>query len=147
MNKKELKRLMKPIVVECIKEALFEEGILSGIISEVIKGTGGVILEKEEKRITKPTPTLESKQEAMERMQQRKASMNAQKKQLLDSIGKDAYNGVNLFEGTDPLSRGGSTKETSVQVQGPLSSYAPDDAGVDISGLLNISGGSWKKIK
>ena len=45
MNKKELKRLMKPIVVECIKEALFEEGILSGIISEVIKGTGGVILE------------------------------------------------------------------------------------------------------
>jgi len=145
MNKKELKRLMKPIVVECIKEALFEEGILSGIISEVIKGTSGAILEKEDKRIATPAPTLESKQEAMERMQQRKASVNAQKRQLLESIGKDAYNGVNLFEGTDPLSRGGSTKETSVQ--GPLSSYAPDDAGVDISGLLNISGGSWKKIK
>ncbi len=64
----------------------------------------------------------------------------------MDAIGKEAFGGVDLFEGTQPLSSGGNP-ESGAQVQGALSGYAPDDAGVNIDGLLNIAGGAWKKIK
>ena len=41
MNREELKKTLRPLIKECIKEVIFEEGVLSGIISEVVKGTGG----------------------------------------------------------------------------------------------------------
>ena len=145
MNRKELKALMKPIVRECIQETLLEEGVLSSIISEVIKGTSGLVVEKQTPSVSKPAQKYETDEQAMMRLQERKAKQNNQRKQLLDAIGKDAYGGVDLFEGTEPLSKGGDPASNS-SPQGALSGYAPDDAGVDISGLLNIAGGAWKKI-
>ena len=38
MKKSEFKKIIKPIVSECIKESLLEDGIISGIIGEVMKG-------------------------------------------------------------------------------------------------------------
>jgi hypothetical protein len=147
MNKRELKALIKPLVKECIKEALLEEGMLSTVISEVVKGTSGLIVEQRQEKIEKVTEkVLETNEEAMRRLQERKATQQNQKRKLLDAIGTDAYGGVDLFEGTEPLRKGGNTNQ-GTQPQGALSSYAPDDSGVDISGLLNIAGGSWKKIK
>lgn len=147
MNKKELKALMKPIVKECINEVLLQEGILSSIISEVVKGTSGLVTEQRQEKIQRTTErVLETNEEAMKRIQERKSRSQDQKKKLLDAIGADAYGGVNLFEGTEPLSQGGNPSQ-GAQPQGALSGYAPDDAGVDISGLLNLAGGSWKKIK
>ena len=89
---------------------------------------------------------METNEDAMRRLQERKVKQQNQRKQLLDAIGKDAYGGVDLFEGTEPLSKGGNPNQ-GTQPQGALSNYAPDDSGVDISGLLNLAGGSWKKIK
>ena len=40
MNKKELKAALKPLIKECIKEVIFEDGTLSTIISEVATGLG-----------------------------------------------------------------------------------------------------------
>lgn len=146
MNKKELKGLIKPLVKECIREALLEEGMLSTIISEVVKGTSGLMVEQRQEKIQRTTErVLETNEEAMKRLQERKAQTSNQKKKLLDAIGKDAYGGVDLFEGTEPLRKGGAPNQEA-QAQGALSGYAPDDAGVDISGLLNLAGGSWKKI-
>ena len=82
----------------------------------------------------------------MRRIQERKSQQQNQRKQLLNAIGKDAYGGVDIFEGTEPLRKGGDPAANN-QAQGALSNYAPDDSGVDISGLLNLAGGSWKKIK
>lgn len=148
MNKKELKQLIKPIVKECINEVLLQEGVLSSIISEVVKGTAGIITEtaqaprqSQPKRRTQATP-----ESAMRKLQERKANASVQKKKLLDAIGKDAYGGVDLFEGTQPLTKAGNPNAES-SPQGALSGYAPDDAGVNIDGLLNIAGGAWKKIK
>jgi hypothetical protein len=147
MNKRELKALIKPLVKECIKEALLEEGMLSTVISEVIKGTSGLIVEQRQEKIQKTTEkVLETNEDTMRRLQERKATQQNQKRKLLDAIGSDAYGGVDLFEGTEPLRKGGNTNQ-SAQPQGALSGYAPEDSGVDISGLLNIAGGSWKKIK
>ncbi len=45
MKKSDLKKLIKPIVKECIAEMLLEEGMLSSLISEVLQGTGATITE------------------------------------------------------------------------------------------------------
>jgi hypothetical protein len=36
MNKNELKKVLKPLIKECIKEVIFEDGTLSSIIAEDI---------------------------------------------------------------------------------------------------------------
>ena len=40
MKKSDLKKILKPIVKECIQEAFLEEGLLSNVIAEVVKGLG-----------------------------------------------------------------------------------------------------------
>ena len=136
MKKAELKKLLKPMIKECIKEVIFEEGILSNIVSEVAQGLG--------------RPTLvESKQSAVDtsveqaetaRRQQR--AIREQKEQLLSAINTEAYGGVDLFEGTAPLSTGGNIS-SEPEKQGPLSGVDPTDPGVDISNIMGIAGNRW----
>lgn len=138
MNKNELKKMLKPLIKECIKEVIFEEGTLSAIISEVVKGTSGSQPIVEAKKIEQPKvehPKVDSsKQRKLNEMKQRK-------KKLLDSLGKDAYNGVNLFEGTSP------TSSPQQQSRGALKDVDPNDAGVDISNIFSgHSTAIWKKI-
>ena len=38
MKKSDLKKIIKPLVKECIHEVLLEEGLLSNVVSEVAKG-------------------------------------------------------------------------------------------------------------
>ena len=103
MNKSELKKILKPLIKECIKEVLLEEdGALSHVIKEVAVGLIG------------------------------KQQIKQRKKQLLDAIGRDAYGGVNVFEGTTPAPA--ATNEG--QARGPLADISPHDPGVDISGLF-----------
>jgi len=147
MNKKELKKLIKPIVKECINEVLLQEGVLSSIISEVVKGTSTITeAPPRQERVTKSAKRVnEDHSAAMARLQEKKRKTVNNKKKLLDAIGTTSYNGVNLFEGTEALNSGGNPG-SETKPQGALANYAPDDEGVDISGLLNLAGGSWKKI-
>ena len=134
MKKNELKKILKPLIKECIKEVIFEEGALSTIINEVMKGTSGSpqIMETKAQQPKQDFARQEKKlQEAKER-----------KRKLLDSIGRDAYNGVNLFEGTTP-----APAPTPGQGQGPLSDVAPNDPGVDISNIFSgHSAKIWQKL-
>ena len=133
MNKAELKQVLKPLIKQCIKEVIFEEGVLSGIISEVIKGTSNQQLMKE----SKPA----QKKSALQPENRAKKQIIEQKKKLLDAIGNNAYGGVDLFEGTKPLTNTQSGQSPS---HSALSSVDPDDTGVDIS---NIPGaGAWKHL-
>jgi hypothetical protein len=137
MNKNELKKLLKPLIKECIKEVVFEEGTLSTIISEVVKGTGvsnQIVSEGTKKQVT-------NNQELTER---KRVQLLEQKKKMLDAIGTNAYNGVDLFEGTSPApadrSRG-STPHGSKALDG----IDPNDPGVDLSGF-GMSSVVWKKL-
>ena len=134
MKKNELKKMLKPLIKECIKEVIFEEGTLSTIISEVMKGTSG------SERIVE-TRAQQPKQDFAK--QERKLNEAKQRKRkLLDSIGADAYNGVNLFEGTTP-----TTAPSSTAGQGPLDGVAPSDPGVDISSIFSgHSANIWQKL-
>tara|TARA_R110001583_G_scaffold121247_2_gene272488 strand:+ start:500 stop:919 length:420 start_codon:yes stop_codon:yes gene_type:complete len=133
MKKDELKNILRPLIKECIKEVIFEEGTLSAIISEVVRGTSSA------------QPIVEVKKTAPPKVDQsnrRKAdAMKQRKKKLLDSIGKEAYNGVNLFEGTTP------TSSPQQQSRGALKDVDPGDAGVDISNIFSgHSSAIWKKL-
>ena len=136
MKKDELKKMLKPLIKECIKEVMFEQGTLSAIVSEVVQGLGNpVISESRSAPLPRPTNRLETNQEAKERRNQ----SLAKRKQMFESIGRDSFNGVDLFEGTTPApapSKGG---------QGALSGMDPRDPGVDISKFMGSSS-NWKAL-
>ena len=136
MNKNELKKVLKPLIKECIKEVMFEDGTLSSIIAEVMKGTQQAPAQPivEQQQYQQPQTRLETDEEA-------KARLAVKRKTLMDSIGKDAYIGINLFEGTTP-----APAPTNTQGQGALSGVAPNDAGVDISKLMNKTSAIWQKM-
>ena len=91
MKKQELKKLIKPVVKECIHEVLLEEGLLSNVVSEVVKGMGAAPIVEAKNTSTTQTKTVNIEQ---------KNKMIEQRQRMLDAIGRDAYNGIDLFEGT-----------------------------------------------
>ena len=123
MKANELKKVLKPLIRQCIKEVIFEEGVLSGIISEVVKGVDTAPVIREQNTMAKSTNSHTKKK------------LEEQRKRMLDAIGKSSYNGVNVFEGVEP------TRETNQQ--SPLSNISPGDPGVDISQLFNSN---WSKL-
>tara|TARA_Y100000034_G_C6885559_1_gene406579 strand:- start:984 stop:1367 length:384 start_codon:yes stop_codon:yes gene_type:complete len=126
MKTNEFKKILKPLIKQCIKEVIFEEGVLSGIISEVMKGVNAapVVREQREQKVaSKPTNGYAKKQ------------LQEQKKKMLDAVGRGSFNGIDIFEGTKPL--------TESNQQSPLANIEPGDAGVDISGMFNSN---WSKL-
>jgi hypothetical protein len=136
MKKSELKKVLKPLIKECIKEVMFEDGTLSSIIAEVMRGTGAMQSQPivENKQPTRQQPRLETDEEA-------KARLDAKRKKLMSSMAKGAYNGVNLFEGTTA-----APTQTDTQGQGALSGVAPNDPGIDITALMNKTTAIWQKM-
>ena len=141
MNKAELKKMLKPLIKECIKEVIFEDGTLSNIVSEVAQGLNRAPL-VEARAPTTPEPPFDSGVDREALMEQRRQQSREQQQQLLSAIGADAYGGINVFEGTAALSSGGSVSNGPTE-KGPLSDMDPSDPGVDISGILGMSGGRW----
>ena len=143
MNKAQLKKLIKPVVKECIQEVLIEEGLLTEVVAQVATGmTRQPIAENTSK---KNNDNLFNEDLQMQR-KSREANKKLQehRKKLLDSIGQDAYNGVDLFEGTEPIKQGatpGTAHRPSVLGDDP------SDAGVDISSLLGQASKVWQAIK
>jgi hypothetical protein len=89
MKKSELKNIIK----ECVKEVIFEEGVLSGIITEVAQGLQGSSLVQESRQPQQnPKPSPEAREA---------------KKRVLSAIGNNGYDDIKnkfsnpqLFEGT-----------------------------------------------
>lgn len=123
MNRDELKQTIKPLIKQCIREVLMEDG-LRNILSEVQTTSAPVQKQPQPIKSQKPIVT-----EA--------------RKKMLDEIGKSGYMNSKFdpFANTAPLTeaqasnRGPST--------GPLKDIDPSDPGVDINSLM---GGSNKKI-
>ena len=130
MKKSELKEIIK----DCVKEVLFEEGVLSDIVAEVAFG------------ITKAQNILSETQKVEQKTKQKIADEEEKhqklletKRKMLDAIGNDSMR--NVFEGTAPLASSDSSSPHS-----PLANLPSDDAGVDIAGIFNLSGNHWKKL-
>ena len=138
MKKQELQKILKPLIKECIKEVIFEEGVLSNLIKEVAVGIGQqqVIVET---RAQEPEHDFSNHRAALQ--EQQLQALEDKKKKLEESLGLG-----NIFENTSPLSGPGSPSSGGSS-NSPLSTYAPGDPGVDISGIMAIAGGqNWKKM-
>ena len=132
MKKSELKKVLKPIIAECVRESLYEEGLLKNIVSQVVEGYSvGASPIVESKPVSAPDNSKQIKETA-----RAKKKLEDTKKQMLDAIGTD-FGGVNLFEGTTPAP---ADKGTPGNV---MEGVDPKDAGVDISSIFN---NSWGKL-
>ena len=126
MKKSDLKKIIK----ECVREVILEEGMLSGIVSEVVQGMSAPVIQ-ERKATRRPSAAPAP------------AHLAETKRKVLDAMGNNSYEDIKgrfknpeLFEGTQPIQEGNG--------KGALSGIAPNDPGVDIT---NIPGfGSWSSV-
>ena len=79
MKKSELKNIIK----ECVREVIFEDGMLSGIVSEVVQGLGTAPLIQEVLKPQQREPSQLAKQQSA-----------AAKKKVLDAVGKTSYEDI-----------------------------------------------------
>jgi len=140
MKRNELKQVLKPLIKECIKEVILEEGVLSSVVSEVVKGMGASTIVEQ-----KASP---AKKERLFNVTNDSTSpkINESRKHLMDAIGKDAYNGVNLFEDVQPMADAGSPSGPRPSAHSPLAGTDPRDPGVNINGIMNLAAGKWNKF-
>jgi hypothetical protein len=128
-DQKQIKTILKPLIKECIKEVLFEEpGVLSNIISEVVKGIQTPILESK---------TQPSTNEDLYEAQQNREKIEEEKQKRIKRLNESA--GINVFEKVH-------TEVREAPQGSPLSGVHPDDAGVDIDAISKIANGKWKRL-
>ena len=144
LTKSEFKKMLKPIVQECIQETLLEGGLLSGIIAEVVRGVASAQTLVEQKD-PEPQQAIEQQKYEEEQEQNYVQKLNETKKKMLDAIGNNSYNGVNLFENTEPMSSAPAPGESATP-NSPLSGVGSKDAGVNIDGLFGSMGKNWSKL-
>lgn len=145
MNKSQLKSRIKPIIKECINEILFEQGLLSNIIAEVVGGLQSqqqppAKLFKEEKALELQREELQKQKQQLE--EERYQRLKEQKIKLLNASGFK----TNVFEGVEPLSKGGSVESEISAQAGALAGVDPGDAGVDIAGIMAVANRDWGKM-
>ena len=151
----------KKLIKESIKEVLIEDGLLKNIVmNSITEATNSFstsatnldyttqLEQLKEMQAQKHKPSEaeaelqnEAILEATSRGQKQMEKMQELRNKMMQSIGKSSYNdlynleGVDLFEGTTPLGKGGVPGDATGG-QGPLSGVEPSDAGVAIDSLL-----------
>ncbi len=145
MNKDNLKTILRPLIKECIKEVIFEEGILSGIVSEVLTGAQSAsaqpLIERAPQPVAKQPPP---EQQHAQYEQDRRRKLQETRHKMAKAIGESAYNGVDIFEGTQPISKAGQPGNDA-HPAGALSGVDPGDPGVDLGAFFGASQ-NWSKL-
>jgi hypothetical protein len=136
MNKNELLSTLRPLVKQLVKEAMQEQ--LSTVITEIIKQTSSVQIIEQKQQVQ---PVI-NKQLQEQRVAEKQKQIEERRKRL-EEFSKNSFGGMNLFEGTTPAP---PPRDTNESVASPLAGVDPSDSGVDISGLLRMTGG-WKQIR
>ena len=134
---------LKSIIKECVKEVLFEEGVLSNLVAEVAFGLAKAqvpLVETKQSPQMSPAMTQEAREQEEEARRQK---LLETKRKMLDAMGNSKM--ANVFEGTEPLKQGGSPSVSPAH--GPMANRDPNDAGVDISGLFGLAGQKWNALK
>ena len=135
MKKAELIKVLKPLVKQAVREVILEEGVLSNVVSEVVKGMGASVI-VESKARTDP-PRLDQ-----EAVRQKEEELERQRQERIRRLNETTSFGekVNIFEGTQAL------PPEATQQGGALTGQASSDPGVDISGIMNVANGKWKHL-
>lgn len=129
----EIKKVLRPLIKECIKEILFET---DGVFSRLIKETVSALTESVEK------PKEEVFKSQIERKKAAEQKLNESRTFLAKAIGNDAYK--DIFTNVAPIAAEvkpayiPGTKIVEPTGASPLSGLSPDDPGVDISGIMSF---------
>ena len=123
MKPAEFKKILKPLIMQTVREVLLQEGVLSSIVAEVAKGLGGNTITEQKHR----DEELRHKEKLLEKNRQERI------RRLNES---NKFGGV--FTGTREMAETNSS--------GPLSGLSPGDSGVDISDIEKIANGKWKTL-
>ena len=158
MNKEQLKKLIKPLVKECVKESihevLFNSGIVTKVVAEVIKG---VNIPNLVESMSKPAPLLSQASvpktpTTREEMEVRAFSKSTSNKEMQAPHIKEIQDkrtrieeqmqgtlGINIFENTSaaPAPSQGSG-------QGVLEGVAANDPGVNLNNIPGLHSTSFK---
>jgi len=133
MKSDKLRKVLKPLIKECIKEIIFEEGVLSSIIREAQGSPVKEVIKEEKKKNTFSKFMKEDKQESKQIVEAR----DKMRKAIAGKIGAD----FDPFEGTKPLSESQASGNPS---QSPMSGIDSNDKGVDLSNIPGM--GNWAAI-
>ena len=134
MKNNKLKTVLKPLIKECIKEIIFDEGMLSSIIREAQGASTKEIIKEEKKEKVFSKFMKKDKQENKRLVETR----NKMRKAIAGKIGAD----FDPFEGTKPLSESQASGNPS---QSPMSGIDPSNEGIDLSNIPGM--GNWAAIK
>ena len=140
MKKNDLKKMLKPLIKECVQEMILEEGLITNVVSEVMAGMQGQVIT--EKRQAAPQNNFEDNM-IKEKSAAARKKLQEHRRKLMDAIGKDSYNGVDLFENVEPMKQ----QTAPTPRAGAVDVGDPNDAGVDISSILGNASDIWKAIK
>ena len=137
MKNEELKQVLKPLIKQCIKEVIFDDGVLSGIITEIVKGLHPQTLVSE--NISAPTKIEEPSNHEHERLKEEnrqihRKEMEQQRHILAESMG-GRFNGINVFENINPIGKAGAPSSGPTAPGSPLDGIDPGDPVVDSSRL------------
>jgi hypothetical protein len=138
MDKNSLKKVIKPLIKECLTEILYEQG-LNKLIEESIKTKHREVVKE-----NKEEETYESKEvRFIKNVEPNKTNkIQEAKKQLLQKI---SMNGFDPFAGSAPIEGDGQQITESMN---PEVSVMPgiQGSGVDISSLLGQNKQIWKSF-
>ena len=131
MKKTELKKALKPLIKEAVREVILEEGMLSSIVTEVARGLSSQRLVAEGVTVA---PSAEPSQDDLEEKARR---MEAQRQEKIRRLNESSKLG-DVFKGTKEI--------VTESGQGALAGVATGDKGVDISGIEALASGKWKAL-
>lgn len=134
MDKTQFKKILKPLMKECLKEILMEQGMLK-VLSEAVQAEAPKQVQPVKQPLTE-AKTVEKNEKVEE-----------YKKKMLESIGKSGYvnSEFNPFANTEALNEGQApTSEPKLGMKSNIDPAVLNNPGVDISGLMAMSKNAWK---
>jgi len=126
MKSSEFKKILKPLIKQTVKEVLFEDGVLSNIVSEVARGLQGNLVVESSNKTNEQA--LRKKEEEHEKNRQERI------RRLNESSKMD----IDVFQGTNEIPESSNS--------GVLRGVSSSDSGVDISDIEKLSNGKWKRL-
>jgi len=154
MKKTELKNVLKPLIKQCVKEILLEEGVLSNVVSEVARGLSPLLVENRNSQPIHQNNTVPELEQALlsshksELLEKQRAELHEEKQRMIKEQKRKILNatgfGAEIFEGVEPIASVGNPDAPSSP--GALADVSPSDPGVDISGIMALGGHKWNKL-
>jgi hypothetical protein len=123
MKTSEFKKILKPLIMQSVKEVLLQEGILSNIVAEVVRGLG--------------RPINENNQQAAALRSKEEKKLEKQRQERIKKLNESNKFG-DVFSGTREV--------VEESPQGPLTGVPSADRGVDIEAIEKLSSGKWKTL-